>query len=64
MITQIINNTLDHPIPRTDSATGSRLCRSAAVSAAAHGPTDRQNDAAADVGDVVRQEQAATGVLV
>lgn len=50
--------------PRTDSASGTRLSRSAAVSATAHGSARRQNDAAAHVGDVVRQEQAAAGVLV
>lgn len=51
-------------IRRANSATGARLPGSAAVPAAADGPSDWQIDAAADVGDVVRQEQAAAGVLV
>lgn len=49
---------------RTNTETSSSLSGPTDVLATAHGTTNRKNDPASYNCDVVRQEQAASGVLV
>lgn len=58
------NDALPMTTSRTDTETSTSLSGSTDVLAAANGPTDRQDHTAADHCNVIRKEQASSGILV